>query len=187
MKKVILTPLFYLCFSFLTFGSLSCDTIQQDIRKPLRMSGIKIYTEDILHSESEVLSLLSINPEFVTQYKNGKSLRRTGTILLVGGIVTFTGGFAVMGYGLFTSPTYEFYGTTKYDYNSTYYIGGIIAGIGELMVDGGIVCKIVGKSKLKKSINNYNDAIKSTGYTPGTYYYQVGLLNNGLVGLKVTF
>ena len=187
MKKAILTPLFCLCFSFLTFGSLSSDTIQQDIRKPLRMSGKKIYTEEILHTEREVLSLLNICPDCVEQYQKGKSLRKTGTILLVGGIVTFTGGFALMGYGLFTSPTYEFYGTTKYDYNSTYYIGGIIAGIGELMVDGGIVCKIVGKSNIRKSIYNYNDAIKSTGYKPGTYYYQFGLLDNGMVGLKINF
>jgi hypothetical protein len=187
MKKAILTSLLCLCFSILAFGSLPDDPPQQDIRKPLRVSGKKIYTEDILHTENEVLSLLSISPDFVAQYQKGKSLRKTGSILFVGGIVTFTGGFALMGYGLFTSPTYEFYGTTKYDYNSTYYIGGIIAGIGELMVDGGIICKIVGKSNIRKSIYNYNDAIKSTGYKPGTYYYQVGLLDNGLVGLKINF
>lgn len=187
MKKTFLTPLLCLCFYCLAFGSVPDDTPQQDIRKPLRVSGKKIYTEDILHTESEVLNLLSISPDFVAQYQKGKSLRKTGTLLFIGGIVTFTGGFAVMGYGLFTSPTYEFYGQTKYDYNSTYYIGWAIAAVGELMVDGAVICKVVGKSYIRKSIANYNQAIKPTGYVPGSFDYQLGLLDNGRVGLKVTF
>ncbi len=62
-----------------------------------------------------------------------------------------------------------------------------MASLGELMIDGAVVCKIVGKSYMRKSIANYNQAIKSTGYTPGSFSYQVGLLDNGRIGLKVTF
>lgn len=183
MKKAILTPLLCLCFSCLAFGSVADDTPQQDIRKPLRMSGKKIYTEEILHSESEVLSLLSINPEFVSQYKKGKSLQGTGTGLLIGGIVTLSGGMAVMIAGI-ASTDFEDY---SYVYDSKYYIGWAVAAVGELMIDGAVVCKIVGKSYIRKSIANYNQAIKPTGYVPGSFDYQLGLLDNGRVGLKVTF
>jgi hypothetical protein len=183
MKKIILTPLLCLCFSFLAFGSLPDDTPQQDIRKPLRMSGKKIYTEDILHSESEVLNLLNICPACVDQYQKGKSLRRTGTGLLVGGIVTLTGGMGVVIKGIVDSN----YDNTYVIYDSKYYIGLVIASLGELMIDGAVVCKVVGKSYIRKSIANYNQAIKPTGYVPGSFDYQVGILDNGRVGLKITF
>lgn len=185
MKKTILTSLFCICISFLVSGSPDNDSLMQDIRKPLRMSGTKIYTENILHTESEVISLLSISPDFVAQYQKGKNLRSTGTVLLVGGIVTFGGGMALMISGIGTSENY--YGYSVIDYDSKYYIGLIVGSLGELMIDGAVICKIVGKSYMRKSINNYNDAIKTTGYTPGSFNYQVGLLDNGRFGLKVTF
>lgn len=183
MKKTILGPLFCLCFSCLAFGSAPDETPQQDIRKPLRLSGKKIYTEDILHSESEVVSLLSINPEFVAQYKKGKSLKGTGTGLLIGGIVTFSGGMALVFTGI-AATDYEDY---NYVYDSKYYIGWVVAAVGDLMIDGAIVCKFVGKSYIRKSIANYNQAIKPAGYVPGSFDYQLGLLDNGRIGLKVTF
>ena len=75
----------------------------------------------------------------------------------------------------------------RYVYDSKYYIGWAVAAVGELMIDGAVVCKIVGKSYIRKSIANYNQAIKPTGYVPGSFDYQLGLLDNGRVGLKVTF
>jgi hypothetical protein len=185
MKKTILTSFFCVCVSFLVSGTPDNDSLMQDIRKPLRMSGTKIYTENILHTESEVISLLSISPDIVAQYHKGKNLRSTGTVLLVGGIVTFGGGMALMISGIGTSENY--YGYSIIDYDSKYYIGLVIGSLGELMIDGAIVCKIVGKSYMRKSIANYNQAIKSTGYAPASFTYQAGLLDNGRVGLKVTF
>jgi len=177
MKKTILATLFCVCVSFLVSG--------QEIRKPLRMSGTKIYTENILHTESEVISLLSISPDFVAQYQKGKNLRSTGTVLLIGGIVTFGGGMGLMISGI--GATENYYGYSTIDYDSKYYIGLVVGSLGELMIDGAVICKIVGKSYIRKSIDNYNQAIKSSGYTPGSFNYQVGLLDNGRVGLKVTF
>jgi hypothetical protein len=189
MKKPILIT-FVFFFSFIVAASSPLnDTITQDVRKPLRISGKQIYTENILHTESEVLMLLSISPDFVAQYQKGKSLRRTGTGLLLGGIATITGGVAVAVVGTINSPWVEVngYGSGYIDYNGTYYLGLIIASLGELMVDGAVVCKIVGKGYIRKSIANYNQAIKTSGYVPGSLSYQLGVLDNGMVGLKVTF
>lgn len=187
MKKPTVTLVLFLCFYFQANASPSNDTTIQDVRKPLRISGKKIYTEDILHTESEVLNLLSISPDFVSQYQKGRSLRKTGTGLLIGGIATITGGVAVAIYGGINSPMVEINGYKYLDYNGTYYIGLVIATLGELMIDGAIVCNIVGKSYIRKSIANYNQAIKTSGYVPGSFSYQLGVLDNGNVGLKVTF
>jgi len=154
MKKAFLMLFFYLCICILANASFSGDTTTQDVRKPLRISGKQIYTEDILHTESEVLMLLSISPDFVDQYQKGKSLRN---------------------------------GYSYFDYNGTYYLGLVIASLGELMIDGAVVCKIVGKGYIRKSIANYNQAIKTSGYVPGSLNYQLGVLDNGMIGLKVTF
>ncbi len=127
MKKTILTMLFCVCVAFLVSGSADNDSLMQDIRKPLRMSGTKIYTENILHTESEVISLLSISPDIVAQYQKGKSLRSTGTVLLIGGIVTIGGGMAVMISGIADSEFGDtYYGSTVIQYDRKYYIGLII-------------------------------------------------------------
>jgi len=187
MKKAFLMLFFYLCICILANASFSGDTTTQDVRKPLRISGKQIYTEDILHTESEVLMLLSISPDFVDQYQKGKSLKRTGTGLLLGGIATITGGVAVAIYGGINSHLVERNGYSYFDYNGTYYLGLVIASLGELMIDGAVVCKIVGKGYIRKSIANYNQAIKTSGYVPGSLNYQLGVLDNGMIGLKVTF
>lgn len=192
MKRAILATLFCVCISSLYAGSSAIysgpesDTLQQQVRKPMRLSGSKFYIEERLLSKTEALDLLSISPDLVRLYENGTSLRKTGTFLLVGGIIVMTGGIPVALYGILTSPT-VYSGTTKIDYNGTYYVGMIIAGIGELMIDGAIVCKIVGKSQLRRSVANYNEILKQTGYRLGGFEYQMGLLDNGMFGIKVTF
>jgi|WetSurMetagenome_2_1015567.scaffolds.fasta_scaffold00047_10 hypothetical protein len=177
MKKIILTALISFCFSVYSFSILSNDTIFQDIRKPLRISGRKVYMEEIKLSKSEVLDLLSISPDISTKYKKGKNLKKTGTFLLIGGIVSTSG-------GLVFRETHDF--DVDLD-NTNYFIGEAIAIIGELMVVGGVVCKIVGKSNIKSSIRKYNTMIKTSSLNQGSFYYQLGLLDDGHVGFKVTF
>jgi len=94
-----------------------------------------------------------------------------------------TGGMGVVIKGIVDSN----YDNTYVIYDSKYYIGLVIASLGELMIDGAVVCKVVGKSYIRKSIANYNQAIKPTGYVPGSFNYQFGLLDNGMVGLKINF
>lgn len=193
MKTFVAISLFLACCFSVIAGSPGFvpDTLsnglQQQSRKPLRMSGSKFYIEDRLLSKSEALELLSISPDLIRSYEKGSSLKKTGTFLLIGGIVVMTGGIPVAVWGGVTSPTYEFLGTTRIDYNGLYYAGLAIASVGELMIDGAIVCKIVGKSQLRKTVANYNQILKRTDLRNGEFEYQFGLLDNGMFGLKVTF
>lgn len=193
MKTVVLgTFLIFFCSLFNTGLSQpvqgqGSDNLLQENRKPMRMSGSKFYIEDRLLSKTEALELLSISPDLIKSYEKGSSLKRTGTFLLVGGIVVISGGIPVAIWGGVTSPTYEFLGTTRIDYNGLYYAGLAIAAVGELMIDGAIVCKIVGKSQLRKTVANYNQILKQTGSRNGEFEYQLGLLDNGMFGLKLTF
>ncbi|MBN2632099.1 MAG: hypothetical protein JXR66_00985 [Bacteroidales bacterium] len=193
MKTVVLgTFLIFFCSLFNTGLSQpvqgqGSDNLLQQNRKPMRMSGSKFYIEDRLLSKTEALELLSISPDLIKSYEKGSSLKRTGTFLLVGGIVVISGGIPVAIWGGVTSPTYEFLGTTRIDYNGLYYAGLAIAAVGELMIDGAIVCKIVGKSQLRKTVANYNQILKQTGSRNGEFEYQLGLLDNGMFGLKLTF
>jgi hypothetical protein len=80
------------------------------------------------------------------------------------------------------------YSTTTFD--EAYFGGFVVAIIGELIVDGGIACSIIGKVKIRRAINNYNRSVTSFNnkYSPGgALKYQLGLLDSGKFGLKLTF
>jgi len=156
------------------------DSLRQEIHKPLRVSGKKVYIEDRLLSKDEVYRLLGTVPSGIEQYKKGTKMQNAGSLLYVGGGIIGLGGVALGLYGDFKmikEPKYE----------NIYVTGIIIAIVGELMLDGGVIFKMVGAAKVRRSINNYNDSIKSFGYKPGVLYYELGMLNNGNVGIKVSF
>ena len=135
--------------------------------------------------KNEVINILSSHPDILNQYQKGTGLRSTGSFLVVGGIVVFVGGMVVMATGIGTSTDY--YGYSYVTYNSNYFLGWGVAVVGELMFDGGIACRIVGKSKIRRAIYNYNNTISNSSYEPGVINYQLGFLDNGKIGLKLTF
>lgn len=195
MKKVILTLIFSVSFPFLIFGSslndfsTQYDSLKQEISKPpLRLKGTKVYKETTLLTKDEVLNILSATPVNEKKYDKGTRLRGTGVGLIIGGAVTFVGGVALAVSGIETNTTDDYYYSyTSTDFTSKYYIGLAIGTIGELMVDGGIACSIIGKTMIRRSVFNYNETINQSGYVPGLINYQFGLLDNGRFGLNLTF
>ncbi len=193
MKEVILLVIFSVCIPFLIFGSSPKDFStqfdplkQETTRPPLRLKGTKVYKETTLLTKDEVLNILSVNPSDRKKYDKGTRLRSTGAGLIIGGAVTFVGGVVLAVTGI-ESNTDGYYGYTTTDFTSKYYIGLAIGTIGELMVDGGIACSIIGKTMIRRSVFNYNETNKQSGYVPGLINYQFGLLDNGKLGLKFTF
>jgi hypothetical protein len=191
MKQLILTTVLCVCAQFLTWGSSnSIDSLNiRTVQPALKIEKTRVYDGKTLLSKNEVLNVLSAYPKIAAQYEKGKKLRSTGGVLIPVGLVTFVGGVVLMvnGFDEKTS-SYGYYSIYTRQPNGNYYLGLVIGTIGELMVDGGIVCSIIGKTNIRRSITNYNRAIKSTSqYVPGQINYQLGLLDNGNFGLKLTF
>lgn len=196
MKKMLLTTVFCVCIQFLTFGSSSnCfstsnDSLNNEISKPaLHIIGTRVYKGDTLLTKNEVLNILRTSPDIATRYEKGKNLRNTGGLLIAGSIISMTGGIVLMIKGIETNTTNNgYYNDSDISYNNNYYLGLVVVSIGELMLDGGIACNIIGKIQIRRSINNYNASIYSAlKYKPGEITYQLGLLDNGKFGLRLVF
>ncbi len=196
MKKMLLTAALCGCIQFLVVGSSLDDFLTPNdsldkvtSQQVLHTVGAKVYKGDTLLTKTEVLRILGGYPSIATKYEKGKNLRKTSGLLIAGGIVTMTGGIVLMIKGIETGTAdYGYYSDSEVHYNSNYYLGLAIGSIGELMLDGGIACSIIGKILIKRSINNYNTIFNASyKYEPGKIYYQVGLLNNGKLGLRLTF
>lgn len=189
MKRFILAVVFCICAPiFLSASSFSVDTSTLQPGKPLlRLKGIKVYDGNTRLTKGEVMNILSFSPVIAKKYEKGIKTKNAGTILLISGLVTFTGGIALMVSGIESTISDDYYYYTYTDYSSNYYIGLAIGVIGELMVDGGIACSIIGKTTVRRSIFNYNEKRNSTGYLPVKINYQLGLLDNGKIGVKLTF
>ena len=195
MKRFILTTVFCICAQFLTWGSSNCFIVSKDSASTVKAQPIlkvhkaKVYDGKTLLSKNEVLNVLNAYPKIATQYEKGKKLRSTGGVLIPVGLATFIGGAVLMVNGFDENTTnYGYYTVYTRLPNGKYYLGLAIGTIGELMVDGGIVCSVIGKTNIRRSISNYNRAVKSTSqYMPGEINYQLGLLDNGNFGLKLTF
>ena len=192
MKKVILTTIFSVCIPIMVFGIQTNDLKTQndsariqENQKLLKVKGVKVFDGNTLLTKSEVLNILSVSPAIAAQYERASKTRTTGTFLLIGGAALFTGGVVTMVNNIDTHSDY--YGYDIVEYNDRYYVGLLIGTIGELMIDGGIVCTILGKVKIRKSISNYNKSLNQTGFAPVEVNYQFGLLDNGNFGLKLTF
>jgi|WetSurMetagenome_2_1015567.scaffolds.fasta_scaffold04726_7 hypothetical protein len=192
MRRLLFTPVIFLCTTFLLYGSLPGDPVftaspsglLQDQHK-LVVSNTKVFDGNRRLTPEEVMNIFSVSPKIAAQYSRGSRLRSSGVALLVGGGVVTVGGIVLMVSGIDTSN--DFYGNSSVDYNSNYYLGLLVAGLGELMVDGGIACTIVGKIKIRKSVSNYNATGGYSTFVPQSINYKFGLLNNGNVGLRLTF
>jgi hypothetical protein len=165
------------------------DSVQNQVNQPtLRVSGTRVYQGNSLLTKSEVLNIMGVYPKAASLYTKGKSMRGTGGFLIVGGIVTMTAGIVVI------VDSYESYdvngGYYTYSYSGfgdNYYLGLAITTIGELMLDGGIACSIVGKIQIKRSVRNFNASAQSAYRNPTGLQYQLGFLDNGNFGMRLTF
>jgi len=195
MKNILLATSFCLLIPLSMFGmplngaSSEKDSVKNQLTQPtLRVSGTRVYQGNSLLTKSEVLNIMGVYPKTASLYSKGKSMRGAGGLLIVGGIATMTGGIVVM------VNSYESYdvdgGYYTYSYSGfgdNYYLGLAVATLGELMLDGGIACTIVGKVRIKRSVRNYNTSVQSAFGSPGNLQYHLGLLDNGNFGMRLTF
>lgn len=196
MKKIVLLAIACISMQSLMFGSSfdgineSNDTLKTQSSQPKLVNhGVEVYKDGRLLTYNEVLNILSSNPKIELQYHKGKDLRSTGGMLLFGGSIAMVGGIAMMVNGIEThTENHGYYTETYTEATDKYYMGLLVTVIGELMFDGGIACTIIGKIQVQKSIRNYNAQNKSgLGYQPGEINYQLGLLDNGQVGFRLSF
>jgi hypothetical protein len=191
MKRLIFSLVFCVCAQFITWGSNNFnDSLSTQTSQPiLKVIGANVYNGNTLLSKSEVLTTLGAYPKIAAQYEKSKKLRNTGVLLIPTGSVIFIGGVVLMANGYDEKTTnFGYYTLYTREPNVNYFLGLAIGTIGELMLDGGIVCSVIGKTNIRRSISNYNRAVKSTSqYEPGQINYQLGLLDNGNFGLKLTF
>jgi len=198
MRKTVLTTVLCVFTQFLIFGASdnfagSNDSIKSKKDQPiLETNNTKVYNGNTMLSKNEVLSILSSYPDLASQYQTGKSLRSAGGLLVAGGIVSTVGGIVLCVDGMIKSVNNIY--NDKYSnpndnlMDANYYLGYGVSIIGGLMLDGGIACNIIGRIKINRSINKYNETKNSAfKLNPEQVNYQVGLLNNGKFGLKLTF
>lgn len=190
MKTVIITALLFLYIPLsMAVSPAALDTVQNTGGKPvLRVTGTQVYQGNSLLTKSEVLNIMAVTPGPAKLYNKGKNLRGTGGLLIVGGIAAMTGGIVIM-VNSFESYDVDngYYSYTYSGFGDKYYAGLAVATLGELMLDGGIACTIVGKILIKRSVRNYNASVNSALWNPGEVKYQLGFLDNGNIGLRLTF
>lgn len=192
MKKAILTTILSICIPILVFGVQTNDLKNQgdsakiqEYQQVLHVKGAKVYGENGLLTKSEVLNILSGSPAIAAQYERAAGTKSAGTALIIGGAVLATGGIVMMVSGMETVVDYN--GYESVEFGDKYYTGLLVSVAGELMAAGGIACTIIGKAKIRKSVSNYNNSLNQTGFVPVQVNYQIGLLDNGNFGLKLTF
>jgi hypothetical protein len=188
MKRSILTTALFLCTVFVVLGSYPGDPgdgglssgLLQD-QHTLLVRNATVFDGTRRLSPAEVMNIFNATPRIAAQYDRAVRLRSSGVAMIVGGSVITIGGVVLMVNGIINTDD------SSDDYGSQYYLGLLTTTVGELIVDGGIACSIVGKVKIRRSVSNYNAAMKQSGCMPQQVVYRFGLLNNGGIGLRVTF
>ena len=158
MKPIFLFLSLVFCLLILGSGINAFAQTQDATKneKKLVTKGADVYEMNKLLSRNEVEQALKDKPASLALYQKGRSLRSTGNGLLIGGIVGTVGGIVIMVSGIDIKNDYNGHQTTQY--NSNYVLGALLSAVGEGMIAGGIVCKIVGKRKIINSINSYNNS-----------------------------
>lgn len=191
MRRLIFTTAIFLCTTFLVYGSLPGDPVcaanpaglLQDNHK-LVVSGTSVFDGNRKLTPEEVLIILNPSSAYADQYNRGLSLRSSGVALLVGGGVVMVGGIVLMISGV---ESYNDINDSETEFANKYFLGLLATGLGELMVDGGIACTVIGKVKIRRSISHFNASGGSSYFAPQTINYRFGLLDNGNIGIKLTF
>ena len=194
MKKAGLLLLVCWLFPLFTLGvcddpfCVNINPLKDTVKPVLRVKGARVYNENIRLEKSDVLSIMNTVPAAAGKFEKGTNLRGTGGLLIVGGSALLAGGVALAISGIETNTSDGYYYDYTYtDFTRNYYIGLIIATLGELMLDGGIACSIVGKMTIKKAVRDFNYSARQSGLTPEILKYQFGLLDDGKFGMKITF
>ena len=164
------------------------NPLQEALKPVLRVKGARVYNENVRLEKSDVLSIMNTVPAVAGKFEKGTNLRSTGGLLIIGGSAFLAGGVALAISGIETNTSDGYYYDYTYtDFTRNYYIGLIIATLGELMLDGGIACSIVGKITIKRAVRDFNYSSGQSGLAPEILKYQFGLLDDGKFGMKVIF
>jgi hypothetical protein len=153
--------------------------------------GVDVYRDNKQLSVLQVEYLLSSYPKILRQYQKGRSLRSTGQTMLIGGGIAIVGGVVLMINGVGDkTESYNDYGyyEERREVDGKFVVGYFGVIVGALLIDGGIACTVIGKIKIKQSIRNYNASNQKSEYiNPGAIKYNLGLLDNGRLGVRLTF
>jgi hypothetical protein len=185
MKNIIVG--IFVCFVFqqIVFGSDSSDAIQKGnlqsnvSKNKLTLEGAKVYDNNMLLHYEELKSKLKVYPIALDLYQSGQNMRFGGLVMLTAGVIIIPFGFRELMYGLLKSA---FSGKNEPEF----FIGACLFHGGIGMVAGGVTCRIKGKKRLQRAINEYN-SLSSQSYINNVPSYQLGLLDNGRVGFKLNF
>lgn len=176
--KTCLKTFLVLLLSF-QFTGIFSQVVQED--KTLKAFGVDVYSNGRLLSTEEVTNILKEQPNALETYEKGMRLRSNGTVMLVGGIVATIGGIVLMVNGMEGQTNYDSYGSTTTRTPSEKYLLGLFIGtVGEGLIIGGVVCRIVGRAKIGRSIRYYNRTLTE----PVTLNF--GVQKNG-IGFALNF
>lgn len=153
------------------------------IERKLQLNKTDVIHNSKLLEPEEVEIIMKNNSEALALYRKGINLRGNGNALLAGGIVSFVGGYILMIKDVQKTVNNNNPYQTK-TYNSDYYIGALLNLAGNGLIAGGIVCKIIGKSKIRRAVNSYN----STTYINNSSQYNLSLgFQSSGIGVKLNF
>lgn len=194
MERILSITTVFLMLSFIAFGTnlsntkTTIDTLSHDSIPKIDTRFGTVYSGSEKISAEKTIKILSPYPEIAIKYEQGENLNDIGTGLIIGGAASMVGGIYLMVDGLKNAVYNYNYSTNSGVYNKNYQFGNLATIVGNLMINGGIACKIIGKINVAKSIRNYNNIINSkSSNEQNKISYQVGLLNNGNIGIKLTF
>ncbi|HUH25319.1 MAG TPA: hypothetical protein VLY87_01715 [Flavobacterium sp.] len=145
MKTFLLS--LFLTSTFCSFSQTQTDNRPLDIS-----SGYFLGTDKV--SKKEFKQILSTNQKAYKEFKNGKTLQTTGTIIATASAI---------------------YLGTSIGSDNIETEGYIAGGLGFI---GGFLTMIGGKSMINKSIKTYNSSIKQIDITLGTTTEGIGLTIN---------
>lgn len=165
-------------------SSLDCkDSVafqQNEPEELLSSWGRRVYYQDTLLSNQEVLDIYKDYPEISELYSKGYTLAKVGQPLLIAGIVGTSTGSILLGLGIFGDWVYP-----DSDIIQLSTIGAFIGIVCVQMIPVAIVLKITGMNYIAGSVRRYNQSqIKSSGKTK--FEYSFGIVSSGL-GFQVRF
>lgn len=172
-----LISIFSLCFVLMIQTQ---QLFSQEEKQNLEVVRTNVFLNGRLLSSSEVVTILNTNPGNAALYRKGLDIRSNGSAMLWGGIAA-----CVIGFGVMVNDAAKNIGNHS-GYNSdestNFRTGNLVFMLGQGLIAGGIVCRVIGKSKVTKAIRNHN----SNFPTNRDMSYSFGIQQNGL-GLVVNF
>ena len=185
MKKLLVSILVCFVFQQIVFGKDSADSVKSVNQQPnvpkaeLIIEGVQVYGNNGLLNNEQVLNKLKACPVALDIYQSGKNMRVGGVVLIFSGAISIPFGLRTMLYGALKSG---FSGKEDPDY----FIGACLFYGGMGMIGGGIVCHIRGGKKIRRAIDVYNTSLYQS-YLNTQASCQLGLLDNGNIGLRLNF